>query len=78
MTLSRSRSFTAAHPGEDWPEIALRALPDLEADAALEALKSWNLHLFMRQPGGRILGSDVIFTEAPLADESPQASPADG
>lgn len=71
MTLSRGRRFTAAHPGEDWPDIARRALPDLEAEAALEALNSWNLHLFLRQPGGRILGSDVIFTEAPL----PQADP---
>lgn len=71
MSLSRSRSFTAAQPGEDWPDIARRALPELEADAALEALKSWNLHLFLRQPRGRILGSDVIFTEAPLAEDAP-------
>lgn len=68
MTLSRGRTFTIAHPGEDWPDIARRTLSSLETDAALEALKSWNLHLFLRQPGGRILGSDVIFTEAPLAD----------
>lgn len=68
MTLSRVRSFTTARPGEDWPDIARRALPEQEASSALEALKSWNLHLFLRQPGGRILGSDVIFTEAPLAD----------
>jgi len=72
MTLSKGRSFTAADPGEDWPDIARRALPELEAQAALDALKSWNLHLFLRQPGGRILGSDVIFTEAPLPQEAGQ------
>ncbi len=71
MTLSRARSFTVAHPGEDWPDIARRALSGLETDAALEALKSWNLHLFLRKPGGRILGSDVIFTEAPLVHSQP-------
>ncbi|MCC5887283.1 MAG: hypothetical protein JJT88_12695 [Gammaproteobacteria bacterium] len=70
MTLARSRSFTTARPGEDWPDIARRALPDLDTESALEGLKSWNLHLFLRQPGGRILGSDVIFTEAPLVDAS--------
>lgn len=67
-SLSQSRSFTTAEPGEDWPDIARRALPDLDLEAALAGLKSWNLHLFLRQPRGRILGSDVIFTEAPLAD----------
>ena len=78
MTLSRARRFTAAHPAEDWHDIARRALPELDTDAALEALKSWNLHLFLRQPGGRILGSDVIFTEAPLADPAPQESGPNG
>lgn len=68
MSLSRARTFTTAAPGEDWPEIARRCLPEQEPEAALDALKSWNLHLFLRQPAGRILGCDVIFTEAPRAD----------
>lgn len=70
MSLSRARAFTTAFPGEDWPDIARRSLAELEASAALEALKSWNLHLFLRQPRGRILGCDVIFTEPPRSDGS--------
>lgn len=68
MTLSRARSFTTILPGEDWTDVARRALPERESEDAVEALKSWNLHLFLRQPSGSILGCDVVFTEAPLAD----------
>lgn len=69
MTLSRQRAFTSPLPGEDWSAIAQRALPDMGTEEALEHLRSWNLHLFMRQPSGRVLGADVIFTEPPQASE---------
>jgi hypothetical protein len=60
-----ARRFLTPAPGEDWQAIARRALPDLSPDAAVERLKSWNLHLFARIPPGQILGSDVIFIEPP-------------
>ena len=65
MTLSPQRTFTTPQPGEDWAEIAARAFPDTDSKRAIEQLQSWNLHLFLRQPRGRILGADVIFTEPP-------------
>ena len=68
MTLSRSRAFTAPLPGEDFAAIAARCLPDMAEDAALEALRSWNLHLFARNPSGVVLGADVVFTEPPLPE----------
>jgi len=71
---SAARSFTAPLPGEDLAAIARRCLPDLPVDAALDALKSWNLHLFARRPSGLVLGADVIFTEAPLPPEAASAA----
>ena len=68
MTLSHQRRFTMARPDEGWPEIARRVLPETAEAEALDQLRSWNLHLFMRQPKGRILGADVIFTEPPRGD----------
>jgi hypothetical protein len=65
--LEDQRRFVTPKPGEDWPDIAARALPDEAADAAIQKLKSWNLHLFARIPPGRLLGSDVIFVEPPRA-----------
>ena len=62
------RRFVTPSPGEDWPAIARRALPELAEAAAIERLKSWNLHLFARIPPGQILGSDVIFVEPPKTD----------
>ena len=66
MTLERARAFTTAAPGEDLAAIAARCLPDQKPEGALESLRSWNLHLFARQPSGIVLGADVIFTEPPL------------
>ena len=66
MTLKRARAFTTAQPGEDLAAVAVRCLPDLTREAALESLRSWNLHLFARQPSGIVLGADVVFTEPPL------------
>ncbi|MEE4360962.1 MAG: hypothetical protein V2I63_05490 [Pseudomonadales bacterium] len=71
MSLSTARGFTTARPGEDWAAIAARVLPDEAPAAAVERLKSWNLHLFMRQPTGQFLGSDVIFTSPPAATQAP-------
>ena len=60
-----ARRFTSPLPGEDWNDIAARALPEESTDAAVQKLKSWNLHLFTRIPPGKILGSDVVFVERP-------------
>lgn len=65
MTLSDQRRFTSPEPGEDFAALARRCLPDMAPAAALEALQSWNLHLFMRQPSGALLGCDVVFLEPP-------------
>jgi hypothetical protein len=67
MPLSPSRAFVTPEPGEDWNAIAARVLPGQPAEAAIEKLKSWNLHLFARMPPGSFLGSDVIFVEPPRA-----------
>jgi hypothetical protein len=40
-------------------------MPDADPDAALEKLKSWNLHIFLRRPAGLLLGSDIVFVEPP-------------
>lgn len=66
MTLSRQRAFVTPQPGEDWNAMAARALPGEEPSAAVEKLKSWNLHLFARMPPGAFLGSDVLFVEPPV------------
>jgi hypothetical protein len=68
MALSISRAFTAPLPGEDLAAIAARCLPELPAEEALDVLRSWNLHLFARQPSGVVLGADIVFLQAPLAD----------
>lgn len=65
--LSPGRRFVAPEPGDDLEAIARRHLPDLPTATALDQLRSWNLHLFARQPSGRILGADVVFLEAPLS-----------
>ncbi len=78
MTLSRQRSFLAPEPGDDWDTIAQRCLPEDESGSAVAKLKSWNLHLFARNPPGSFTGSDVIFTEGPLeAEQSLLPLPAD-
>lgn len=65
--LSRQRRFVTPRPDETIEELARRALPDDSADAAMDLIKSWNLHIFaMRKPAGLLLGSDVVFVEPPL------------
>ncbi len=69
--LSRQRQFVSPEPGDDWGAVASRVLPDEPLDEAVQALKSWNLHLMARMPPGEFTGSDVLFVEAPLrAEES--------
>lgn len=63
--LSEGRRFVTPEPEEDWAALAARVLADEPTDAAIEKLKSWNLHLFARMPPGEFLGSDVIFVEPP-------------
>ncbi len=66
MTLSRQRGFVTPEPNEDWRAIAARVLPAEPTDAAIEKLRSWNLHLLARNPPGEFTGSDVLFVEPPL------------
>ena len=68
MELSRQRRFVTPGPEETIEELAARAMPDQPLQAAVDSIKSWNLHVFaMRRPPGLMLGSDVIFVEPPLA-----------
>ena len=67
--LSRQRRFVTPGPDETIEELAHRALPETELQAAVDGIKSWNLHVFaMRRPPGLMLGSDVIFVEPPIAN----------
>ena len=59
------RRFLAPEPNESFQEIAVRALPDESGVTAIEKLKSWNLHIFLRRPAGQVLGSDVVFIVPP-------------
>ena len=66
MGLSRQRRFVTPGPDETVEELAARALPDQKNAAAVDAIRSWNLHIFaMRRPAGLLLGSDVVFVEPP-------------
>ena len=68
MELSRQRRFVTPGPEETVEELALRALPDQAVETAVDAIKSWNLHIFaMRRPPGVLLGSDVVFVEPPVS-----------
>ena len=65
MTLSRQRRSVFPEPDETFEHLARRVLPDEDPAAAEEKLKSWNLHIFLRRPAGLLLGSDIVFVEAP-------------
>jgi len=69
MSLSKQREFISPRPDDDWATIVKRVLPDQDPETAMSQLKSWNLHLFARQPPGEFLGSDVIFIEGPRDGE---------
>ena len=66
MPLSPQRRFTTPLPEETLEQLAARSLPDEPLDAAMDKIRSWNLHIFaMRRPPGLLLGSDVVFVEPP-------------
>ena len=65
MELPPKRAFTSPEPGEDWKALAARVLPGESPESAIEKLRSWNLHLFARNPPGEFTGSDVVFIEPP-------------
>lgn len=68
MTLSRTRRFVTPGADETIEALAARALPDTPLQAAIDEIKSYNMHIFvMRRPAGLLLGSDVVFVEPPLA-----------
>lgn len=67
MALSRQRRFTTPGPDETVEELARRALPGEPLEAAVDRIKSWNLHIFAgRKPSGLLLGGDVVFVEPPI------------
>ncbi len=67
MALTTQRRFTTPGPDETVEELASRALPGEPLEAAVDRIKSWNLHIFAgRKPAGLLLGSDVVFVEPPL------------
>lgn len=67
MTLSRHRRFVTPAADESIEALAARALPDSPLQAAIDEIKSYNMHIFvMRRPAGLLLGSDVVFVEPPL------------
>lgn len=65
--LSKQRRFVTPGPAETVEQIAARAMPGEPVQAAVDKIKSWNLHIFlMRRPPGLLTGSDVVFIEPPL------------
>ena len=69
MSLTRQRRFVTPGPDETVEALAARAMPDAPLEAAVDQIKSWNLHVFaMRRPPGLMRGSDVIFVEPPIGN----------
>ena len=69
MSVSRQRRFVTPGPDETVEQLAARALPGEPVEAAVDRIRSWNLHIFaMRRPPGLMLGSDVVFVEPPIAN----------
>ncbi len=65
VSLTTQRARTQPEPDETFAQLIERVMPNEDADAALEKLKSWNLHIFLRRPSGVLLGSDIVFIEPP-------------
>jgi len=65
VSLTRQRASVSPEPDETFEQLVARVLPGEEPHAALDKLKSWNLHIFLRRPAGLLLGSDVVFVEPP-------------
>lgn len=69
--LTRQRRFVTPAANETLEALAARALPETPVEAAMQQVRAWNLHVFaMRKPRGMLLGSDVIFVEAPIVTSS--------
>ena len=67
MSLTPHRRFVTPLAGETLEALAARALPETPVEAAMDAIKSYNMHIFViRRPPGLLLGSDVVFVEPPL------------
>lgn len=67
MTLTTTRRFVTPAANETLEALAARALPDQPLRAAMDQIKSYNMHIFvLRRPAGLLLGSDVVFVEPPL------------
>jgi hypothetical protein len=67
VTLSPHRRFVTPAADETIEALAARALPDQPLAAAIDQIKSYNMHIFvMRRPAGLLLGSDVVLVEPPL------------
>ncbi len=67
MSLTVQRRFVTLMADETLEQLAARAMPDTPRDEAMTLIQGWNLHIFaMRRPRGLMLGSDVVFVEAPL------------
>ncbi len=65
VSLTTQRAHVTPEPDETFAQLIERVMPNEDADAALEKLKSWNLHIFLRRPSGVLLGSDIVFVEPP-------------
>ena len=65
MSLTLQRANVFPEPDETFAQLIARVMPDENPEAALEKLKSWNLHIFLRRPSGMLLGSDIVFIEPP-------------
>jgi hypothetical protein len=64
--LAPKRRFVSPLPDETIEQIAQRAMPGEPLAAAIDKIKSWNLHIFaMRRPPGLVTCSDVVFVEPP-------------
>jgi hypothetical protein len=64
--LPPQRRFVTPLPEETIEQIAARGLPGEPVAAAVDKIKSWNLHIFaMRRPPGLLTGSDIVFIEPP-------------
>jgi hypothetical protein len=65
MSLTPQRRSVSPEPDETFAQLVRRVFPNDDPAATEEKLKSWNLHIFLRRPSGLLLGSDVVFVEAP-------------
>jgi hypothetical protein len=65
VNLTAQRASVVPEPDETFEQLVARVMPTEDANAALEKLKSWNLHIFLRRPSGLLLGSDIVFVEPP-------------